>query len=230
MKNPKKYKAFSLIELVFTIVVLGIIATAITSLLEITPNVAKLKQMDKIFYGEFTLGSLIITRYFDENNTQVDNYYKDLNSTNGDSELLLNYVVDGNPERIGKYLLKNQCRDGAKEFQNVSEIGLDSGETQDDLTTLDDVDDFNGYEINLTVDNYPAEVNISYISDETNYSAQNVYINLTSNSVSSSNIKLIKITGYYPNKNGDKIVYYIPVFNIGATKYLSKQDLGQKCE
>lgn len=230
MKNQKTYRGFSLLELVFTIVVIGIIATSIPMMLEVTPKVAKSKQIDRIFYEEFTIGELVTTHYFDENNSKGTNYFKDLNATGGDDELLLDYVYNDNPERIGKFQLKNQCRDGTDSDQNVSYIGLDSGETDGNVSSYDDVDDFNGYETNVTSDNYPVEVNVSYVSDDTNYSEENVTLQLSVNPVSQSNIKLIKIIGYFPDKSGQKIVYFIPVFNIGGTKYLSDNELGGKCE
>ena len=228
MKNQKKYRAFSLLELIFTIVIIGIIATSLPAILQVTPNIAKSKQIDKIFYSEFTLGQLVATHYFDENNTKGLNYFKDLNATDGDDELLLNYFANDNPQRIGKSQFKNQCRDGNE--TNLSEIGLDSGESESNLSSLDDVDDFDGYETNLTDDNYPAEVSVFYVSDSANYSDENISFDLNKTAVNNSNIKLIKITAYFPDKNGQQIIYYIPVFNIGGSKYLSDDELGEKCE
>jgi hypothetical protein len=225
MKNPKNYKAFSLFEIVVSIVVLGIIAATFPLILQSVTQTAKNVTKEEIVLNEMSLMSMIIPFYFDEKNTEDDNFYKDLNASGGDSELYNNYNYMYNTyARIGKKeFYNNELRSGSSD--DVSEIKVDTetGENINDETTYDDIDDFNGYSqikngVNLTVSVY-------YIDDNADYSAENINFTYNYNTKKNkTNIKLIKITGI--SKDGNITLYY-PTCNIGASKFISLEELSR---
>jgi len=221
MKNQKKYKAFSLIELLVALIVIGIVATTLPLMLQNTVKTSKNAAMEEVFFQEFSLLQLINTMYFDENNTVGDNYYKDLNATGGDNELYIeknasfvSYV--GEYDRIGKFQLNNNIlRSGSN--LTVSSIGPD-GESS---SNFDDVDDYNGYSDNVLTSfgEIPLRVHVKYIPDNANYSSNIINFNMDySSSASDTNIKLITVTA---RVNGIDINLSYPSMNIGASKFLS---------
>ena len=173
MKNLKKC-SFTLIELVFAIIIVGISITAIPMLLTTSTNSIDTVSKESSFFNAYALLTLIQTTEWDENNTKDDNYYKVLTANGGDSELKC--------DRNGTLAFNNDS--GADCDDNTtSHIGLDDGEDKDDVTTYDDIDDFNGYsDGNLT--NYDLNISVKYISDNTDYSAKNIYFNETLGSAS----------------------------------------------
>jgi len=222
MKNRKKYNAFTLFEVLVSIIILSIVVTSFPFIFQTMTNANKEVMKEEVFFEEFTILSLINSRYFDENNTKYENFYKDLNATGGDSELLNNYssMYAGETSRIGKSNLNNNIlRSGSSD--TTSNIGIDNGEMLNDVSTLDDIDDFNGYSESFL--NNVIYVNVKYINDEANYSDQNITFYLNYNSVANNtNIKLITIWC----KAGDvNITLRYPTSNIGASKYLSLEEI-----
>ena len=106
MKSLKKYKAFSLFEILIAIVVLGVVLAAFPAFFTSSINTAKISLKEEIFFQEAAILDMINQRYFDENNTIGSNFYKDLNASSGDDELLNNYYANFVGEcRIGKSFL-----------------------------------------------------------------------------------------------------------------------------
>ncbi len=227
MKNPKNSEAFTLIEVLVSLIVIGIVATTFPLMLQTGVKSAKNSATEEVFFQEFSLIQLINTMYFDENNTVGDNYYKDLNATGGDNELYIEknetlgaYV--GNYNRRGKFELNNNIlRSGTN--ATVSQIGPDIGENNP--SQYDDVDDFSGYEENVTTSFgiIPLRVSVKYISDEANYSDENISfdMNYTSNA-NFTNIKLITVSAHV---NDIDINLSYPAMNIGASKFLSLEEI-----
>ncbi len=227
MKNPKKYKAFTLMEILVSLIIIGIVATTLPLMLQTGVKTAKNSAMEEVFFQEFSLLQLINTMYFDENNTVGDNYYKDLNATGGDSELYIEKnasagIYVGNYNRIGKFQLNNNIlRSGTN--ATVSKIGPDLGEN--DSSKYDDVDDFNGYEDNVSTSFgiIPLKVSVAYISDEANYSSDNITFDMNySNKANFTNIKLITVWAHVNNMD---INLSYPSMNIGASKFLSLEEI-----
>ena len=219
MKSQNRY-SFTLLELIISLVVIGIVATSFPYILQSTLTSSKTSIKEETFYQEFSLLNLIAVLYFDENNTIGDNYYKDLNATKGDSELLIQRFGD-ELNRIGKHQMQNNdFRSGTN--ASVSKIGRDSGEDSEDK--YDDIDDFDGYEENLTsFGKVTLKVKVKYIEDNATYYKNNFNFGFDyKRRVSNSNIKLIKV---YANVDGKEIAIFYPSCNIGATKYLSLEDL-----
>ena len=231
MKNQKKYKAFSLIELLVAIIILGIITTTIPLFLEALISSSKVTNKEEVFFSQFSLLSLINTKYFDENSTRGDNFYKDLNATLGDSELLNNFSSTnaGKICRIGKKDINNNIfRSGSKD--SVSNIGIDENENKNNVLTFDDIDDFNGYvehiPFGVQSGGYDINVSVTYLDDNATYSDNNISFNFNYiKEANLTNIKLIKLTTVL--KDGTKIVLAYPNCNIGASKLYSFEEISR---
>ncbi|GAB6044638.1 hypothetical protein JCM11957_02360 [Caminibacter profundus] len=229
MQSQKRYKSFTLIELLVSIIVIGIIMTTIPLFLQTLTTSAKVSIKEEVFFSQFSLLSLINTKYFDENNTRGDNFYKDLNATKGDSDLLIEKFGD-ELNRLGKkFINNNQFRSGSSD--TVSTIGIDD-ENISDIATYDDIDDFDGFKENIKTGisskGYSIQVEVYYIRDEANYNDQNILFNMDYTSLGKngfSNIKLIKV--YTTFADGSKIQLEYPTCNIGASKILSLEEINR---
>ena len=222
MKNQKKYRGFTLFEVLVSIIILGIVMTSFPIIFQTMTGANKHVLREEVFFQEFTILSLINQRYFDENNTVGDNFYKDLNATGGDTELFNNEssTFAGSVCRIGKkYFNNNILRSGSGD--TTSAIGLDSGENSSDVSTYDDIDDFNDY--NETFLSNTIHVNVKYINDDTNYSASDINFSLNySSTANNTNIKLITIWAQLGDTN---LTLRYPTCNIGASKFLSLEEI-----
>ena len=225
MKNPRKSKAFTLIEILVSLIVIGIVAVTLPIMLQTSTNTIKTAAKEEVFYQEFSLLQLINTMYFDENNTKGDNFYKDLNATNGDSELYIIKYSQGEYNRIGKHQMNNNIlRSGSN--LTVSPIGVDPGEVFGDDSTYNDIDDFNGFEENLTsFGKVTLKVKVKYITDDANYSSNNIKFDFNySSDTNFTNIKLIQIS---TTVDSQEINLSYPAMNIGESKYLSLEEISQ---
>jgi len=223
MKSQKKSDGFTLIEILVSLIVIGIVATTLPLMLQTSSNTTKISAEEEVFYQEFSLLQLINTLYFDQNNTIDDNYYKDLNATKGDSELYIIQFSSNEYNRIGKHQMDNNIyRSGTN--ATVSVIGPDPGEDSSDK--YNDVDDYNGYEENLTsFGEVTLKVKVKYIDDNADYSSNDIKFNFNYNSdVNFTNIKLIQIS---TNVNSQEINLSYPVMNIGESKYLSLEEISR---
>jgi len=214
MKNHKK-SSFTLLELIVAIVVVGIAITAIPMLLNVSSNAQKINIEEKSFFNAFSLLTLIQTQEWDENNTQGDNYYKVLTSDNGDSELKC--------IRKGVAQLDNDsgaiC---ASDYNKTSAIGVDATEDENNVSTFDDIDDFNHYstianETNITTTVY-------YLNDNIDYSSKNLLFEGDGNKVSDSNIKMVELN--ITNKDTHQIIAVLKYItsNIGMVKIESRSE------
>ena len=213
MKNLKKC-SFTLIELIFAIIIVGISVTAIPMLLTTSTNSIDTVSKETSFFNAYALLTLIQTTEWDENNTKDDNYYKVLTANGGDSELKC--------DRNGTLAFNNDS--GADCDDNTtSHIGLDDGEDENNVSSYDDIDDFNGYS-DGNLEKYDLNISVKYISDNSDYSAKNIYFNETFGSASGTNVKKIELN--VTDKKGNLIAvlgYYS--CNIGAVKIKSRNDL-----
>jgi len=230
MRNQKKFNAFTLLEILISIIILGIIAVSFPVIFQTMTNANKQNIKEEFFFEEFTVLSLITQRYFDENNTIGNNFYKDLNATEGADGLKIikntfsNGKFSGDYCRIGKCQFNNNIlRSG--DLNTTSLISLDgSDENFIDTSTLDDIDDFNGYTENFL--NKTIHVNVKYIDDNATYSDQNITdfeFNYNSDK-NNTNIKLITVWCRVGDTN---ITIRYPTCNIGASKFLSLEEIGR---
>jgi len=203
-----KYRpAIAMIELIFAIVVMGIVMLSAPMLLTTTSQ-SGYTAIQQEGINEASTQMIIMMDYpWDENDTN-SSYPPVLNVSNGDSELA--GILPSPKRRVGTPSFSNRIFisfDGS-EF-NASTIGLDTGET---ITTLDDIDDFNGTSINLkeeeaSVKDYIEKQNqitisrtVTYMSDTaTNYANAGGTGTLTftptfTTSTSTTNIKRLQTT------------------------------------
>ena len=226
MKSQKKSKSFTLIEVLISLIVIGIVATSFPIILQTTISSTKNTAREEIFYQEFSLLNLINSYYFDENNTNDDNYYKELNATNGDNELYIIKYSKNEYNRIGKHQMNNnEFRSGSN--LSVSHIGIDAGEIEGNDSTYDDIDDYNDFNETVTTNlgRLTLVVNVKYIDDNADYNKSDFNFTFDFNGVNhNSNIKLITVS-VKQGKNEINLSY--PSMNIGASKYLSLDEITQ---
>jgi len=214
MKSLKK-SSFTLIEILVAMIVVGIAITAIPMLLNTSAKSISTTLKEDSFYNSYSLISLIQSLNWDENNTKGDNYYKVLTSLNGDSEL----------KCIRKGVQELDNKSGAEcaiNNQYTSKIGIDSGEDKNDITTFDDIDDFNGY-VNDNLRKYKLKVGVNYIDDSANYSNKNIFFNNGKIVNHDSNIKQIEVNVTQNNKL--IAIFRYQSSNIGKVKIYSRDDL-----
>ncbi|MEO1928726.1 MAG: type II secretion system protein [Nautiliaceae bacterium] len=227
MKSPKTFKGFTLIELLISIVILAIVMSSFPFIFQSMTASNRVALAQEAFFQEFSMLSLINSRYFDENNTIKDNFYKDLNASGGDDELYNNYSSKYTSlySRIGKTQIDNNIyRSGCND--TVSKIGLDSGEISGDTSTYDDIDDFNGYTEEISGNNVKLHVDVYYINDNATYSDNNITdFNLNYTKVNAlTNIKLITVWAEVGDVN---VTLRYPTSNIGASKFLSLEEISR---
>lgn len=217
MKSQRRYRAFTLLELIVSIIVIGIVATSLPLILQTSVSSVKTSAKEEVFYQEFSYLQLVNSLFFDENNTKNDNGYKDLNATDGDDELLI-YTYGNKENRRGKEDMdNNDYRSGSDD--TVSHIGVDDGEDENNDSTFDDIDDYNNYIVD--VGNHKLKATISYINDSADYYKSKIDFTFDyKNPKKNTNIKLIKIS----TLKGDISLYY-PTSNVGATKFLSLEEI-----
>ena len=212
MKNLKK-SSFTLIELIFAIVIVGIAVTSIPMLLITSANNTETNLQEKSFFNAYALVSLMQVALWDENNTKDDNYYKVLTADNGDSKLKC--------IRKGVSQLNNDSgATCASDDNKTSKIGPDAGE--DDVSKYDDIDDFNGYETNTS--DYIFDVSVRYLDDSADYSAKNIFFNEDDKNTNGTNMKFITID--VKNKKTKKLISKLQysTSNIGMTKIESRNE------
>jgi len=227
MKSQKKSKAFTLIEVLISIIIVGIVMATIPILMTAFTTSLKTNVKEEVFFSQFSLLNLISAKYFDENNTQSDNYYKVLSAPNGDGNLSVIQYSPTEYNRKGKH----QYSQGSRPFSAIvfrsgsnysvtSSLGPEPDEVNE--TMYDDVDDYNGYvehHSGIVSGGYDLNVSVKYVKDNANYADVNITYNsdYTTN-VTLTNIKLITIT---TNVNGVTIKLTYPICNIGRAAMLS---------
>jgi len=226
MRNLKKSKAFTLIEVLISIIIIGIVMATVPIMMTAFTTSVKTNIKEEVFFAQFSLLNLISAKYFDENNTVLDNYYKDLNATNGDTELLIRQYGANEYNRIGK----EQYSQGYRPFspaifrsgssETVSIIGPDLNEINE--LNYDDIDDYNGYSehhVGIESGGYDLNVTVKYIDDSATYSDVNMTVTYDySTPKTFTNIKLITITTKLDDVT---ITLSYPTCNIGRSAMLS---------
>ena len=220
MKNPKISKSFSLIEILVSLIVIGIVATTFPIILQTTVQSSKNISREEIFYQEFSLLNLINSLYFDQNNTVGDNYYKELNATKGDINLLIHKYSNNEYNTIGKHQMdNNEFRSGSN--LTVSHIGIDKGEIEGNDSTYNDIDDYN--ETLTSFGRLTLVVHVKYIDDNASYDKNDFNFTFHYSGVKhNSNIKLITVS---VKQGSNEINLSYPAMNIGESKFLSLDDI-----
>jgi len=146
MKQPLYFlrPAIAMIELIFAIVIMGIVMMSAPQLLSTASNSGYVAIQQEGINEAATQMSIMMDYAWDENNTN-GSHATVLNVTNGDNEL--DGTVTPQKRRAGTPIFSHRLYKSfnGSEF-NASVIGLDGSETNQ---TIDDIDDFNGTSVNL---------------------------------------------------------------------------------
>lgn len=181
-------KALSLIELVFTIVIIAIVFTVIPKVvLSLNKADSFAVRQDALFNG-LSMVSMISKLPWDEANTQFSDVL------HVDSA---NFTCDTSTfRRLGSFIGSRNCE------QNLTSTLGSNGEASYD--NYNDLDDFIS-ENNVTAEPYRLETKVVYLGDNFTRSGTKVTFDLSSNSETntSTNFKKLDITVYYAGKRGE---------------------------
>lgn len=235
-------KAMSLIELVLTIVILGIVATGIpTILFQSYASTNESIRQEAILAAQNAIGK--ITRApWDQNSydpvpnnplrvlrtdgiTTADNAFDPRGTTSPENTLRLGHVPSVNGER--RKFLDPLLIPTLADRQPSSVLGKEAGEG---LNDFNDVDDYNGIvdtHSSSKATNFIGEKlltlnvrsEIEYVSDRADYSDDNISnFNFTKNPIAGvTNIKLISIFVTVPGETDTSVVLRTYVSNIGSS-------------
>ena len=182
-------RALTLIELIFSMVIIAIAFTIFPKILQVSAKSGSITLKEEAMYNAIALIGLIRALPWDEKNTQVDDI---LVTDSGDVLYECRYALGGGDSiyRRGGFIGARNCQHKA----SASKIGGDS-----DDSDPDDIDDFNGMSKIATniygKRSYVMDVNISYVGD---FKGEPIEFN-TSPSTASTNVKFIKVSLYAQN-------------------------------
>jgi Tfp pilus assembly protein PilE len=196
-------KALTLIELIFTIVIIAFVFTVIPKIIYISnKTLAFSKKEDAIFNMMAKMMDVSVKEY-DEKNTEYDDI------------LLVNdppkYVLDCNSSngyRVGGFLGSRNCKNGVFET-DVSSLGKDANEPP-----YDDVDDYNGLEEKTTVNGhtqYTIKISVGYNKEWTKNDYGTNYLSYKfsgSFENKKTNLKRIYMVVYDGNTSIASVSYY----------------------
>jgi len=231
LKNTKN--SFSLIELIFTIVIIALIFTTIPKIIYSSNKTFEYTLKQDVIFNMMSKMVDVTIQEWDENNTNSqDDYQYNILITGNDNILECKSDQDP-PIRVGGFYsgtqYSRQCRKKTtssssgfgfgfgistkSEDITISHIGTDSDENSEE--DYDDEDDYNSTvdEITQKRDTYKLYVQVCYTQewDENNYNNQTLDFNFSSTCVDKSNIKFIKVTLEQDTLTADK--------NISNAKY-----------
>lgn len=175
-------KGLSLIELVFTIVIIAVVFTVIPKIvLALSKSDEFTVKQDAVFNG-MTMMQMISRLSWDENSTN-SNDILDTNSTNFKCDTTTHY-------RVGGFRGSRNCEN------NVSIFGILGSEEGNATNLYDDIDDFHNKDINTSL--YRLHVEVKYIADNITYVGQNANIGLIQTSIpTSTNLKMVDMNITY---------------------------------
>lgn len=184
-------KGLSLLELIFTIVIIALVFTVIPKIiLSINKSDRFSIRQDALFNG-ISMLHMISNLAWDENDTNSSDI---LHVSN-----LANHTLDCNTTshyRIGGFV-------GSRTCENNLGASAISNDGQSNYLDFDDIDDFNGADINASY--YTLHVKVSYIDDNITYSGNKANITLSSSPVNhTTNLKMVDLNITYEGKRGKK--------------------------
>ncbi len=195
-------KAFTLIEIIFTIVIMAGIFMVIPKILMMANKNESFAMKQDAYFNAISLTKIASSLAWDENNTEsLGILSTDINDIPCDASTNI---------RVGSFLSANgrTCQDSL----SASVLGSEEGS---DYLFFDDIDDFNGSIINTTANGnnrYKITTNVSYLNHLSLFtSAKKLTIDLsaTTDTDSSTNIKKMTTTIKYNGKkavNKDKTI------------------------
>lgn len=182
-------RGLSLIELIFTIVIIALVFTVIPKVvLSLNKSDSFAIRQDALFNG-ISMLSMISKLPWDEENTK----YTDILDTNSTNARFDCSTVSF--RRIGGFIGSRNCEN------NLSASFGDDGES--DYTLYNDIDDFVS-ENNITARPYRLETSVRYVSDNYAYTGSKMFIDLNNSIIpaGSTNLKIVDLTVHYEGKRG----------------------------
>ena len=202
--------AIAMIELIFAIVVMGIVMMSAPQLLSTASKSGYVAIQQEGINEAATQVNMILDYPWDENNTNTV-----LVVDNGDAELNATNIADSDARRAGTSPFSTRLFVStggilAGVFNASAVLGNDIGENNTSLDR-DDIDDFNGTSVNLVLDGANAgasdyiekggQINIartvSYMDDNASYNSPaggTLNFNPFTNKAGTTNIKHIQVT------------------------------------
>ena len=186
----------TLIELIFTIVIIAFVFTVIPKLFQISNKSLSFSSKEDALFNMYSQIMDIVIKEYDEKNTKYDDIL-----LSGKNALECN---TSSGYRTGGFIGGRNCFDKVYE----SDIGLDDNEPP-----RDDIDDYNGlkYDIYSGHKKYTLEVNVGYTDNwnENTYSDRKLEYNFTNRSDNNkSQIKRVYVKVLDNNKTISSIYYY----------------------
>lgn len=212
-------RSFTLIELIFAVIVISIAMLAIPPLFRILSTQTQESLKSEAILQSYRTILSVLTYAWDENSPSPDtNRSFILDVTNGDSELDRNGVSRFRRADFGQKVSR-------KFFQNptyaTTILGPEGGDE-------DDIDDFDGKVEHITKEagdillDMNLTTKVDYILDSANYSSSTLSFTIpTTSATASTNIKLIEVNATSPD--GDLVVLRAFSCNVGEPKLESKE-------
>ncbi len=152
----RKKPAFTLIELIFSMVIIGIAFTVLPKILQLAAKVSVQNVREEAMYNAVAYIGLIKSTAWDENNTVVDDI---LHVNAGDSDYDCNSSAS-NPIRKGGFTGSRNCK-------NDKNASILLGMEGNDNNISDDMDDFNSTTAKNDTNsrNYDLNVTVKYVTD-----------------------------------------------------------------
>ena len=200
-------RGFTLIELIFTIVIMAGVFMVIPKILMIANKNDSFAMKQDAYLNAISLTKLASSLAWDENNTEsISILHTSLNDVDCNSST--HYI------RKGSFLAAHgrTCHDNLL----ASMIGSDAGE--DDYQLFDDIDDFNNTQINTTAEGsnlYKIETSVGYITPTLTTTGKDLTIDLynATDTTASSNLKKLTTTIKYNGKKAVKHGQSIATFS-----------------
>ena len=231
-------KAMAMIELIFAIVIMGIVMMSAPMLISTAAKSGYVGIQQEGINEAATQLNMILSYHWDENNTDEEYIDTLLTVAAGDSDLDKNTTTqrrEGTPlESWRTYIREDGNHDLNASFATTFGAGNDAGES---ATDRDDIDDFHLTSTSLVViantdvdyaDTVEINTSVSYIDDNASYMSSSLDFDpdYSSAPTGSTNIKHIKVT--LTSTSGidelDKtIVLHAFSCNIGAYQFESRE-------
>jgi prepilin-type N-terminal cleavage/methylation domain-containing protein len=219
-------RAFTMIELIFAIIVIGIVAISIPLALTTTQRGVEQNIQQEAIVIASTAMNQILSYPWDEYSRDPGSTTlaktEALSVTSGDSEL---NKMSTNPDfRHGHFQESKRRRMSPANNERFASTGLGS-----DSSDRDDIDDFISTDaaLNSVSDAtsyksaYTADVSASYVSDAANYSQTDITFNFGLTGTGTTNLKMIVVDVKQDNTMIIRMRAYAS--NIGETDYYSKE-------
>ncbi len=192
-------KGVTLIELIFTVVIIATVFTVVPKIIFAINKSDSLSMRQDALMNGVSMLHMVSNMPWDKNNIDSkDILHTDIASDKFECDEMTFY-------RVGGFIGSRRCEDNLS--ASVINITLHNG---DDIYTLNNIGDFNNTDVNITAYGsqlYDINISVNYIDDSNfNYVLQSVAVDLNSskNSPISTNLKNITMKVFYHGKRAKR--------------------------